>query len=378
MLISGKRGSGKSYDLGVIAESLTASDSDVAFGMEQFALILFDTQNQFWTLSAANDASSEINEWGLSGGEIPPPMIYTPRGVKKQNDFELEFAIRPRDLNSDDWTNLCDVDRFSATGQCLRTARAAMTGDFDIEDMVDWLESDDADSLFGEASRDAVRWRLLAQSESSLFDSSADDLGERRVSAGEKSIIQLADLPNDLQAVVVAVTMRKIMSISGPEQRKRKMAAIKGSEISGPSTVAPRIWCIIDEAQVVCPAARSTAATPVIIDYVKRGRDAGLSLVMATQQPSALNSEVISQCDIAIVHKLTVDPDIRAATERMPSMAPRNVSKGGSKTKVTDMDGIARSLEAGVSLVADAESNRSFLAQTRPRISPHGGGEPEL
>src|ERR1700738_3121559 len=51
MLIAGKRGSGKSYDLGILAEGLCSSDSCIAFGTGQFAMILFDTQNQFWTLT---------------------------------------------------------------------------------------------------------------------------------------------------------------------------------------------------------------------------------------------------------------------------------------------------------------------------------------
>src|SRR5262245_40207982 len=43
-LIAGKRGSGKSYDLGIIAEGLCAADSAIAFGTGAFAMVLFDTQ----------------------------------------------------------------------------------------------------------------------------------------------------------------------------------------------------------------------------------------------------------------------------------------------------------------------------------------------
>ena len=38
--------------------------------------------------------------------------------------------------------------------------------------------------------------------------------------------------------------------------------------------------------------------TGPLVDYVKRGRDAGLSLIFATQQPSAVNSKLMSQVDI--------------------------------------------------------------------------------
>ena len=77
--------------------------------------------------------------------------------------------------------------------------------------------------------------------------------------------------------------------------------------------VAPRIWVLIDEAHLVCPGGVVTAARPVIVDFVKRGRDAGLSLIMATQQPSALDTAAISQNDLVLIHKLTIDPDIARA-----------------------------------------------------------------
>ena len=41
-------------------------------------------------------------------------------------------------------------------------------------------------------------------------------------------------------------------------------------------------------AHVVAPKDQNSPARDALIEYVKRGRDAGLSLVMATQQPSAI------------------------------------------------------------------------------------------
>jgi uncharacterized protein len=380
VLISGKRGSGKSYDLGVISESLLVKeDCDVAFGTAPFAMILFDTQNQFWTLAETqNNVDSSENSWGLGGTELVAPNVLSPKGTEKVAEFESEFAIRPSELSADDWSNLCGLERFSAMGQCLRAARATMRGEFSIEDMIAWLDSNDAANISGEATRDAVKWRLTAQLETDLFDPNADEFASKLAAPHAKTVIQLANLSADLQSVVVAIVMRKLMDVAAPEQRRRKMASIRGEGEVSYSTVAPRIWAMIDEAQIVCPANGSTAATPVIIDYVKRGRDAGLSLVLATQQPSALNSQVISQCDIALIHKLTVDPDIKAATERMPAPNPRNVTRPGRKDSIANVNDLARSLDAGISLVADSETNRAFVNQTRPRITQHGGGEPAL
>ena len=381
VLIAGKRGSGKSYDLGILAEGLCAEDSGIAFGTSDFSMVLFDTQSQFWTLrvdgALTNDERELVEQWRIRSPEFITPAVYRPRGTPRIADFELEFAIRPRDLEPQDWTALIGVDRYSAMGQCMRSTRAAMVGDFEIGEMVAWLRSADADLQFVEATRDAVAWRLEAASESNLFSAQASPIVESLIRRRSKAVIQLADLDDDTKAVVVAVVMRQLIARAGPAQRRRKLAARMSRETTD-DEVAPRTWVLIDEAHLVCPSGRQTAARPVIVDYVKRGRDAGLSLVMATQQPSALDTAAISQSDIVGIHKLTIDLDIEAATARMPARIPTTTTRLMRSVDVSRMQDLARALDSGQSLVADSESSRAFLLQSRPRILPHGGGEPEV
>jgi hypothetical protein len=263
-------------------------------------------------------------------------------------------------------------------GNCLYKAREAMNGAFGVEDMITWLRSEDAADEHGEQTRDAVRWRLDAQLATGLFDETADDICTRLGVVGAKSVIQLADLDEDVKSVVVAVIMRKLIHWAGPEQRRRRQANLRGEILElSESDVAPRIWTLIDEAHLICPSDTQTAARPVIVDYVKRGRDAGLSLVLATQRPSAIDTSAISQSDIVIVHKLTIDADINAATARMPARTPATVQLGRGPNLSNVLD-LARVLGGGQSFFADTESDRAFLLQSRPRVTPHGGGEPDL
>jgi hypothetical protein len=382
MLIAGKRGSGKSYDLGILAEGLCAPDSQVAFGTTDFAMILFDTQNQFWTLTLPTaglsaEERSLLAAWRIELVSLASVTIYRPQGTQSIGDFEHPFSIRPADLEPQDWTALLGVDRYSAIGQAVRAARSAMSGSFDILDMVEWLRTEDAAQRFAGATLDAVAWRLDAFSGSGLFDAEAGDLVAQLATKASKAVIQLADLDDDTKAVVVAVILRQLIARAGPEQRRRKLASRIGGDLHE-TDVAPRIWVLIDEAHLVCPADRQTAARPVIVDYVKRGRDSGLSLVMATQQPSALDTAAISQSDIVAIHKLTIDLDIDAATARMPARPPASTTRLSRSADVSKMYDLARSLESGQSVFADAESNRAFILQSRPRLAPHGGGEPEL
>jgi len=64
----------------------------------------------------------------------------------------------------------------------------------------------------------------------------------------------------------------------------RKTGIGRGIEDGGAPT-----WLAIDEAQNILPSERRTSATDVIVKYVREGRNYGLSFVVATQQPTAID-----------------------------------------------------------------------------------------
>jgi len=97
-------------------------------------------------------------------------------------------------------------------------------------------------------------------------------------------------------------------------------------------------------------------------------------LVLATQQPSAVDSRVISQIDLLIVHRLVVDGDISAALARVPANFPKEVSFGSAK--ISERHALVRALDTGEAWIADAETSRALLVAMRPRVSAHGGDEP--
>ena len=59
----------------------------------------------------------------------------------------------------------------------------------------------------------------------------------------------------------------------------------------------PRVWMLIDEAHQFIPAGRTTLSKEILIRWAKEGRQPGLSLIVASQQPSAIDSDVLTQCD---------------------------------------------------------------------------------
>ncbi len=53
------------------------------------------------------------------------------------------------------------------------------------------------------------------------------------------------------------------------------------------------------------------AARPVE-RWAREGRNFGLSLVLATQRPSAIPADTLSQADVLVIHQLTLLADVRA------------------------------------------------------------------
>lgn len=386
VFVAGKRGSGKSYDLGILLEGLSATGGNFATRPQGFSSILFDLQSQFWALGTDLNEKLDsdvqqierLRKWNIKG-PVSLPTLFLPIGSQPITGTELPLTIPPNSLELADWLSLLGTKRFEAMGQAISTCRqiAARTKpNFEISDLIAVLQRPQQYqdlASFQQTTFDAVLWRLQALAETGLFRGGNSALDEI-LQPDRCSIILMRDLPEDLKAVTVAVLMRQIeRTMSRHHQQRKVLARLGGVEDrSKPS----RMWVMIDEAHLVCPAGDKTSANEVIVDYVKRGRDAGLSLVLATQQPSAIDAAAISQVDLTILHKLTIDADIAAATARLP--APLPSSTRIREKDISDPKLLVRELAPGEALISDSEASRTFVVRLRPRVSPHGGGEPLL
>jgi DNA helicase HerA-like ATPase len=132
----------------------------------------------------------------------------------------------------------------------------------------------------------------------------------------------------------------------------------------------PQTWVAIDEAQNILPSERATAATDVIVKYVREGRNYGLSFVIATQQPTSVDPRILAQVDTLITHKLTVQGDIDYIRRNLKSNLPEEVKFANT---VLGLDELLRSLDIGQALISNTETDRAFLLDIRPRVSVHGG-----
>jgi DNA helicase HerA-like ATPase len=102
----------------------------------------------------------------------------------------------------------------------------------------------------------------------------------------------------------------------------------------------------------------------------------GLSAVLATQQPSALDQRVLSQVETFVAHQLVTESDIRAVRDNLKSATPDGVQFGTNQLEFSDL---LRQLPPGVCVVSAADVNtnvhRAMIVRVRPRATVHGGIE---
>jgi DNA helicase HerA-like ATPase len=183
----------------------------------------------------------------------------------------------------------------------------------------------------------------------------------------------LRDLRDDDKALVTAILARQLFTIMGKYHQQRRVSGFFAK--SKPVKHLPsRVWLLIDEAHVVCPNSGTSPARAALVEYVKRGRDAGLSLALATQQPSAVDDRVLSQVNISLSHRLTFQNDIVSAMARIPTKTLGSIRIGG--TKLSSFEDILRLLDAGQCFIGDHSTSRTVLLQMRPRITAHAGNSP--
>ena len=378
MLVAGKRGSGKSYTLGIIAEEL-------ALAMErreiEVAAIMVDTVDVFRQMVDPNDDQIDLlKKWNYESRGFPV-NVYIPRRtyvglpdeVKKKARL-YPLSIGPKELTVSDWGYVLEKGGTLSTtmenliSEILDSVRkgyaldsgehVSLKRDFSIKDMIRCIETNPSiEGLFTPATRMALIQRLKRADRMGIFHpggTSAQDLAI----AGQITVIDVAPLGSDAEAVLAILTnmlCRQVLTY--------RMAWT--DEGTSAREELPPTWLIIDEAHTLVPRSGDTPAKDAIIGYAKLGRRFGCSLVLCTQQPSAVSDDAISQADLIISHSLSHDNDIRALQQRAPAVLPDQF-----RDKV-----FISSLPRGVAIVFDqtTENKRGFIIQLRPRLSQHGG-----
>lgn len=408
--VVGKRGSGKSFTLGVIAEGL-AGGRDNALGRQQHprAVLLFDPLEIYWTTkyAVAPSANAEAQRhYMLAQSAKLPTLVFD-----VQAWIAGEASRRPADpewfkvlhlpvshMGLEEWELLLDVNLMSEPiGQALVDALAlvrdngyhlhgehvAPTKVFDLKGLVAAGRSDELEPAYHSETLRALRQRLGALAATGLFSAEGSTLKEL-LAPGRVTVVLLGRLPQSYRAAVVAVLTRMLIDERSATAFAEKRLALdpqideaSRNRISSLAAAGiPRTMVVLDEAQSFLAPGAGSPARDLFIRLVKEGRNVGLSAVLATQQPSALDQRVLSQVETFVTHQLVTEADIRAVRDNLKSATPETIQFGATQLDLSDL---LRQLPSGVCVVSAADVNtsvhRAMVVRVRPRATVHGGIE---
>ena len=165
-----------------------------------------------------------------------------------------------------------------------------------------------------------------------------------------------------VRTLIVGLLGRQILEERMKSKRLEEVEVMEG----GKREHMPIVWMILDEAHQFLPAEGTTAASGTLLQWVKIGREPGVSLVMATQQPNKLHEAAISQCDLVVSNRLTSKLDIDSLKNIMQTYLKYDLQQY--------IDALPR--VKGAAIVLDDNSERLYSMRIRPKLSWHAGGSP--
>lgn len=264
MLVVGKRGYGKSYTLGVVAEELARTDA--------IAPIVLDPMGAFEGFGEETTA------------DIPADVWTRP-------------TVTPDSLDPRSWCALVGLSPTDAAGALVwQAAQRAST----LDGMCEQIRETDADR----ADRRAATNHLGMAERWGIFDA-AQGLDAQRLAGPEVSVLDLSGLADGPMNAVVRGVAESLYQARVSEDIER----------------VP--WLLIDEAHTFFQGVAQSALERILT----RGRAPGLSTVLATQRPGAVSEVGLSQSDLLLAHRLTAQSDVDALKLAQPTYMNESIEE---------------------------------------------------
>ncbi|MFC1575525.1 ATP-binding protein [Gemmatimonadota bacterium] len=410
--IFGKRGTGKSYSLGVLLEGLAlqGEDTPLAEVKTQRGALVFDLMGIFWSsaIPLTDDGPPEVRKqyelmnsagletyslaldlWvpdGFQNPQIDPPNLQALSVGAAQLDiddwgalFGLDMFGEPRGMLLSDAIRLVAREGYRQKNGTPRAAKA----DFTIDDLLRFCEEwEDIDTEYRDETVRSLRQRLNTLSGYDVFTAEGTRLSEL-VQPGRVSVLLLNRLPDELKKVLVSVLLRGMLRSRGDASFAQKRLDLDGSLSEeeearlrkAVSDSMPRAWILLDEAHILAAQGEASVAKEMLVKYAKEGRNYGLSMALATQQPAVLDKRLTSQIETLLVHQLTSPDDASVAARAMRSPHPESIQIDRTSG---DMASLLRRVRQGEVVFSTGNSPslaRCIVVRIRPRVSAHGGYE---
>jgi uncharacterized protein len=287
---------------------------------------------------------------------------------------DASFSVRPVELQGSDWTTTFGLDQNDPIAVLIeRTIHILMdTGEsYSLKDIVTQLEKDpDASKETKNAAKNhfqaAMTWGIFAEEGTPL---------RKLINAGQVTVLDLSCYATEenswnIKCLVIGLIAEKLFN--------ERMLARKDEEFRDverqtnffaeeePGQDFPLVWLLIDEAHEFLPKDAKTLATDPLVTILREGRQPGISLVLASQQPGKIHTDVMTQSDAIVAHRITAKLDTDALGALMQSYMRSGLDR--------ELDNLPRT--TGAALVMDDCNERIYPMQVRPRFTWHGGDAP--
>jgi len=362
--ICGKRGSGKSYTAGVLIEELIRE--------EEILILVVDPIGIFHTMSLPNDEQDRLLwDWGDSPMAYPVKILVPGDPIDRYGDEEVveimkergiqfeKLKLNPSDISPEAWCELFDFNINEPLGialyKAIRKCKKQFGKDYFIHNIIEVIELDSSSSP---RTVDALINRLDLAIEWDFFEEETYQEGWDFLHPGVVNILDLSTIDSGRygrRPLILSAIIRDLFHRRSIARRREEL---------GLETKFQKIWLLIDEAHQFVPSGKSTLCKEALIQWVKEGRQPGLSLVVISQQPSAIDMEVLSQCDVIISHALTTAVDKTALNKLTKDYM-------SSELRVF-INKIART---GQAAFVDDYIEKVTMLQVKPRKSKPGGSE---
>ncbi len=365
ILVCGKRGSGKSYSAGVIAEEMAILPDDLR---KNLSMIIVDPMGIYWSMKNPNEKDADLlRKWDIKPGGVNT-SLFIPDGRAKDFDsagilWDQTISLPVGEFSAEDWAITFNIDTFSEMGillgRVIANLRNEKGGNYNIKDVSARIDSDNrADQKFKDALKGLFEnidsWGIFGR-DRIMF--------EEMLKPGSISVIDLSHYEGwKIKNLFVSLISKKIYQARLIARKEEEAETITGE---GKNKV-PMVWLVLDEAHQFLPNDARTTSTDSLLTLVKLGREPGISTVFITQQPYKLHPDALSQTDVVISHRLTSEQDVKALETVMQTYLLNNIQKS--------LDELPK--WKGTAIILDDNSEKLYSLVVRPRFSWHAGGSP--
>ena len=377
VFVCGKRGSGKSYTLGVIAEGISSLPKEVA---KNLSVVIFDTMGIFWTMKYPNYKDRELlKKWNIEPKGLNV-QIYTPTGYFKEYKekgipTDFPFSLKPSEIAAADWCLAFDIDINEPPGVLIEriiTHLNKTKKTYSIEEIIKAVKADEKSK---QSVKDLVENQFLKTKGWGLFSEKGTPMKEL-ASPGKVSVVDISAYATmagtwGIRALVIGMISQKLFMERMTSRKTEEFASITEKtrffkEEQEEKEKMPMVWLFLDEAHEFLPKKGKTAASDALITILREGRQPGVSLVLASQQPGKINTDVMTQADTVLSHRLTAQIDVEALGLLMQSYMRKGLD--------AELNQLPRVKGAGI--IFDDMNEKMYPMRVRPRTTWHGGSAP--